>query len=195
MRVVAAAIAALCVCVPCVATGQPSRSASMSDDTEGQRRPRFSVQVAAGPTLVDRATAVSAAAGYAPTSWLELLVNVERIDAPMQTTRYPGGYSISRGGTLTFVSAEVRLAPLPEARVSPFAMAGVGRGVSRPTVNAEFPDPVRNDLQLFYLGGGARVPLRGGISLLGDARAMLALEGYDSVLGIWSVRGGIAWRF
>jgi hypothetical protein len=195
MRVMAAAIAALCVFVPCVATGQSSRSASMSDDTEGQRRPQFSLQVAAGPTLVDRATTVSAAAGYAPARWLEVLVNVERIDAPMQTTQYPDGYSISRGGTLTFVSGEVRFAPLPEARVSPFAMAGVGRGISRPTVNAEFPEPVKNDLQVLYFGGGARVPLRRGVSLLADARAMLALEGYDSVLGIWSVRGGIAWRF
>ena len=195
MRVMAAVIAAIGVFVPCLATGQSSRSASPPDDTEGQRRPQFSLQVAAGPTLVNRATVVSAAAGYAPLSWLEVLVNVERIDAPMQTTRYPGGYSISRGGTLTFVSAEVRFAPLPEARVSPFAMAGVGRGISRPTVNAEFPEPVKNDLQVFYVGGGARLPLRRGVSLLADARAMLALEGYDSVLGVWSVRGGVAWRF
>jgi hypothetical protein len=195
MRVMAAAIAALCVFVPCVATGQSSRSASAPDDTKGQRRPQFSVQMAAGPTLGSRATAVSAAAGYAPVSWLEVHVNVERIDASMRTTRHPDGYSISRGGTLTFVSGEVRFAPLPQARVSPFAMAGIGRGVSRPTVNAEFPQPVKNDLQVFYLGGGARVPLRRGVSLLADARAMLALEGYDSVLGIWSIRGGIAWRF
>ena len=37
------------------------------------------------------------------------------------------------------------------------------------------------------------IPLRLGFSLLGDARAMLALEGYDSAVGIWSVRGGVAW--
>src|SRR5687767_11956095 len=120
MRVMAAAIAALCMCVPCVAAGQTFSSTSSLDAAEGRRRPRFGVQVAAGPTLVGRATVVSAAAGYVPVSWLEVLVNVERIDAPMQTTRYPDGYSISRGGTMTFVSGEVRVAPPPEARVSPF---------------------------------------------------------------------------
>jgi hypothetical protein len=124
-----------------------------------------------------------------------LHVNVERIHAPLQSTRYPNGYSFTRGGTMTFASGELRVSPLPKARVSPFAMAGVGGGISRPNVNAEFPEAVRNELRVVYLGGGARIPLRRGFSLLGDARAMLALEGYDSVLGIWSVRGGVAWRF
>ena len=29
----------------------------------------------------------------------------------------------------------------------------------------------------------------------GDARAMLALEGNDGLLGVWPVRAGVAWRF
>ena len=194
MRVMAAAIAVLCVCVPSVATGQSSTSTSLQDG-ERPRRQRVSVQVAGGPTLMGGATAISAALGYAPVSWLELLVNVERIHVPLQSARYPNGYSVTRGGTLTFASGELRIAPLPKARVSPFALAGVGRGISRPTVSAAFPEPVRNELRVIYLGGGARIPLRRGFSLLGDARAMLVLEDYDSVLGIWSVRGGVAWRF
>jgi hypothetical protein len=32
-------------------------------------------------------------------------------------------------------------------------------------------------------------------SLLGDARCMLGLEGYDGVLAIWPVRASVAWRF
>jgi hypothetical protein len=84
---------------------------------------------------------------------------------------------------------------LPSARVSPFAMLGIGAGVSRPTVNADFPDVVKNDLRVVYLGGGVRVALRGGFSILADARAMLAADGYDSVAGIWPVRAGVAWRF
>ena len=195
MRMMAAAIAVLCVCAPSVTTGQTSTSTGSPADAERERRPHVSLQVAAGPTLIGGATVLSAAVGYAPTSWLELLVNVERIHAPLQATRIPNGYSTTRGGTMTFVSGEVRIAPLPEARVSPFAIAGVGRGVSRPNVNAEFPEPVSNELRVLYLGGGAHVPLGRRFSLLGDARAMVALEGYDSVVGIWAIRGGISWRF
>jgi hypothetical protein len=47
--------------------------------------------------------------------------------------------SASRGGTLMFVSGELRLALPPADLVSPFAIAGIGRGVSRPNVNAAFP--------------------------------------------------------
>ena len=195
MRVMAAAIAALCVCVPAVTTGQTAASATALQDSKRTRHQHVSVQVAGGPTLTGGATAMSAALGYAPVSWLELLVNVERIHAPLQSARDPNGYSVTRGGTMTFASGELRIAPLPKARVSPFAMAGVGRGISQPTVSAAFPEPVRNELRVIYLGGGARIPLRRGFSLLGDARAMLTLEDYDSVLGIWSVRGAVAWRF
>jgi hypothetical protein len=190
----AAAFAALCVCVPSVTAGQTSDPASPPRDTDRERRP-FSVHVAAGTTPSGDATVVSGAAGYAPAPWLEVLVNVERLHEPARTMRYPNGYSLSRGGTMTIVSGEVRVAPLPRARVSPYAMAGIGRGVSHPTVDANFPDPVTNDLGLVYLGGGARVPLRGGIGLLGDARAMIAVEGADSVVGVWTVRGGVEWRF
>ena len=43
--------------------------------------------------------------------------------------------------------------------------------------------------------GGVRVPLGRSFSLLGDARAMLALEGNDGLLAVWPVRAGGAWRF
>jgi hypothetical protein len=109
--------------------------------------------------------------------------------------RYPGGYSVTRGGTMTFGSGELRFAMLPAHHVSPFALAGIGRGVSRPNVNAEFPDRVTNDLRVLYFGGGVRVQLRGGLSLLADARATLALEDDDTVMGVWPVRAGVGWRF
>jgi hypothetical protein len=126
---------------------------------------------------------------------VELLVTVERLHQPFRLTRFPNGFSASRGGTATYVSGEVRLALRSPDRVSPFALVGVGGGTSRPTVNATFPDPVRNDLAALYVGAGIRVPLRGGLSLLGDARAMLALEGNDGVMVVWPVRAGIAWHF
>jgi hypothetical protein len=83
----------------------------------------------------------------------------------------------------------------PPDRVSPFAIAGAGGGVSRPNVNEQFPDRIRNDLRVVYFGGGVRVPLRRGFGIFGDARAMLALEGNDGILAVWPVRAGVAWRF
>jgi hypothetical protein len=195
MRVMAAAIAVLCVFLPHLATGQTSTGAPAPRDTESERRHHLSVQVAAGPTAIGGGNVLSAAFGYSPASSLDLLLNVERIGLPFRLERFPDGFSSTRGGTMTFVSGELRFTLLPAARVSPFALAGAGAGVSRPTVNAEFPDRVRNDLRVLFFGGGVRVPLRGGLSLLADARAMVALEGYDSVMGVWPVRAGVTWRF
>jgi len=138
---------------------------------------------------------LSAAFGYSPVSRLDLLLNVEGTHLPFELRRYPDGYGITRGGRFTFASGELRLALRPPDRVSPFAVVGAGGGISRPTVNAEFPNPVTNRLRVLYFGGGVRAPLGRGFSLLADARAMLALEGSDSVLGVWPVRAGVAWRF
>jgi hypothetical protein len=195
MRRVAAAVSLLFVLIPNLVTGQTPVAAAASSDTEGERRQRLSLQVAAGPTLISAGNVLSAAFGYSPASRLELRVNVERAHLPFRLKRFTDGYSATRGGTMTFVSGEVRLALLPADRVSPFAMAGIGGGVSRPTVNAQFPDPVRNDLRVLYFGGGVGVPLGRGFSLWGDARAILALESNDGVMAVWPVRAGVAWRF
>jgi hypothetical protein len=138
---------------------------------------------------------MAAALGYSPASWLELLLNAERIHLPFELERFPDGFSATRGGTMAFASGELRVALLSADRVSPFAIAGIGGGVSRPNVNAQFPDAVRNDLRVLYVGGGVRVPLRRGFSLSGDVRGVLAVEGNDGVLAILPVRAGVAWRF
>lgn len=179
-----AAVAAFVLFIPAAAAGQTA------DDERG----RLSIHVAAGP-LINSGSALSAAFGFSPTSWLELLVNVERDHLPFQSESIDGGISITRGGTLTFASGEVRFTPLLADRVAPFAMVGAGGGVSRPTVNETFPNPIENDLRVFYFGGGVRIPLRHGFTLWGDARALLALEGYDSVIGVWPVRAGLSLRF
>jgi hypothetical protein len=155
---------------------------------------RFSLQVGAGPLLNSGGHTMSAAFGVSPISRVDLVVNVERAHLPFQRDTFSGGLSITRGGTLTWVSGEVRASVFPPHRVSPYGFAGIGGGMSRPTVNDAFPDPAENDLGVVYFGGGVRVPIRGGFSLFGDARAMLALEG-DALLGVWPVRAGVAWRF
>lgn len=137
---------------------------------------------------------MSAAFGFSPISRLDLLVSVEGVHVPFQRDTFSGGVSVTRGGTLTSVSGEVRASVFPPHRVSPYGLAGIGGGLSRPTVNDAFPDPVENGLRVVYFGGGLRVPIGNDLSVFGDARAMLALEG-GSVLGVWPVRAGVAWRF
>ena len=187
IRTFTVAVLLLLVLVPSVVMGQTPETASPGD--------RFTLQLAGGPLLKSSGHNLSAAFGFSPVSRLELIVNIERDHLPFQRETFGDGYSITRGGTLTTVSGEVRASVLPPHRVSPYAFAGIGGGVSRPTVNDAFPTPVKNDLRVVYFGGGLRVPLRGGFTVFGDARAMLALEGDDGLLGVWPVRAGIAWRF
>ena len=186
MRAMAVAVSVLFVLIPDLVTGQTSIAAPAP----------FSLQAGAGPTLIGGGNVLSAAFGYSPASRVDLLLNVERNHLPFRLTRFPeGGYSVTRGGTLTFVSGELRAALRPPNRVSPYVIAGVGGGVSRPNVNDQFPYRVSNDLRVLYFGGGVRVPPHRGFSLFGDVRAMLGVEGYDGVLAVWPVRVGAAWRF
>jgi hypothetical protein len=173
----------------------PQVVAGQTPDTAGAELDRFSLQVGAGPLLQSGGHSVSAAFGFSPLSRVDLVVNVERNHLPFQRQTFSDGFSVTRGGTLTSVSGEVRASVFPPNRVSPYGLAGIGGGVSRPTVNDAFPDPVENELRVVYFGGGVRVPLRNSLSLFGEARAMLALEGGDGIMGVWPVRAGLAWRF
>src|SRR6188508_483754 len=116
---------------PGLASGQTSAPAPAASQTGPGPRQRLSVEAAAGPTLYG-GHVLSATFGYSPAPRLELRLNVERDHLPFERSPFPGGYSLTRGGTLTFVSGELRLAVLPAGRVSPFAVVGLGRGVSRP---------------------------------------------------------------
>lgn len=173
----------------------PGRASGQTSATAQPGLDRLSLQAGAGPLLQSGGHNVSAALGFSPLSRLDLLVSVERTHLPFERETFTGGYSLTRGGTLTTVSGEVRVSFLPPHRVSPYGFAGLGRGVSRPTVNDEFPTPVENDAMVVYFGGGVRIPVRAGFSVFGDARAMLGLEGDDGIMGIWPVRAGLAWRF
>jgi hypothetical protein len=171
-----------------VATGQTRETAPNGFD-------RFSLHMGGGTLLNAGGHTVSAAFGFSPLANLDLVVNIERDQLPFRRDSFSDGFSVTRGGTLTLVSGEVRASLFPPDRVSPYVLAGIGAGVSRPTVNDVFPDPVENDLRAGYVGGGVRVPLRNGLSVFGDARAMLAVEGGDGIMGVLPVRAGVTWRF
>jgi hypothetical protein len=107
---------ALFVLVPNVAAGQTA----VAPESAGQRRERLTVQIAAGPTLVDRGNVMSVAFGYLPAPWLELLLNSEFDRMSLRFERVRGANTAVRGGTMSFVSVEMRAA-LPADLVSPFA--------------------------------------------------------------------------
>lgn len=180
--------AALLLLIPTMASGQ-------APDTASPRLDQFSVQAGAGPLLRSDGYTLSAAFGFSPLSRLDLIVSVERSQLPFTRDTFSNRYSVTRGGTLMSIGGEVRASLLPPHRVSPYGFAGIGGGVSRPTVNDEFPSAVKNELRLVYFGGGLRVPIGNGLTVFGDARAMLGLEGNDGIMGLWPVRAGLAWRF
>ena len=124
--------------------------------------PSFSLQAAAGPTLVESGYTVSAAAGFSPWSRVTFLLDVQRTVQNPRITRIdtPEYSSVStfRGGTMTAVSGEARVSLFPANRLTPYLLAGFGRGTSHPTVNEDFPNPVENEARFIFFGGGVHVP-------------------------------------
>ena len=157
--------------------------------------PSFSIQGAAGATMVDPGNHVSAGVGFSPTPRVTLLFDVQRTQISSRIARHELGSSAFRGGTLTAASGEVRIALFSSQRVTPYALAGVGAGISRPTVNATFPDRVTNRAGFLFFGGGVQVPVRDRLSVFGDVRMIAGAEGRDGLLAMIPVRVGVAWRF
>jgi hypothetical protein len=156
--------------------------------------PSVSIQGAAGPTIVDAGHNLSAAVGFSPVSRVTLLVDVQRTQLSSRITRNDRGSTSFRGGTMTAVSGEVRVGLWPAHRVSPYVLAGVGAGVSRPTVNEAFPNAVTNNVRFMFFGGGVHVPLPGRLSLFGDGRMLVGAEAGET-LAMIPLRFGVAWRF
>ena len=154
-----------------------------------------SIQGAVGPTIVDPGHNVSAAVGFSPVSRVTLLLDVQRTHIPSRITRHEHGTSAFRGGTLTAVSGEARVSLFPSDRVTPYALAGLGGGISRPNVNATFPSRVKNSAGFIFFGGGVLVPVRERLSIFGDVRMMAGAEGAEGMLAMIPVRVGVSWRF
>ena len=129
-----------------------------------------------------------------PAGEIDFLVSVERSHLPTEVTGSNNSVGVTRGGTVKFVSGEIRVAFFEPDRTSPYMLAGAGRGVSRPNVNEIFPNPVRNDATLFFTGGGVRIPVSDHLSVFADVRFVIQIE-LDSAILLTPVRGGLAWRF
>lgn len=154
-----------------------------------------SIQGALGPTMIDSGHNVSAAVGFSVMPRVTLLVDVQRTQLSSRFTRHERGGSAFRGGTLTAVSGEARVSLWPAGRVTPYALAGLGAGISRPNVNATFGDSGTNSARFMFFGGGVQVPVRERLSVFGDVRLIGGVEGNNGLLAMMPVRIGVAWRF
>lgn len=147
------------------------------------------VQASAGTHLNAGGDTQSIAAGLS-SRWVDLLVSGERIHLPTER----GAFGATRGGTARFVSGEVRVFPVRFGRTSPYALASLGWGTSRPTVNDVFPDRVSNKAWLLLFGGGARVALTTRLSAFADVRVGIQGE-LDVIALLVPIRAGVAFRF
>ena len=91
-------------------------------------------------------------------------------------------------------AAELRVSLLGRDRITPYGLAGFAAGISRPNVNAIFPEPRTNHVRAIFFGGGIHVPLGQQLSIFADARMMVG-EDAGELLAIAPLRAGLAWRF
>jgi hypothetical protein len=151
---------------------------------------------AAGPTLKDAGNSVAIGAGFSPHSRITLLFNFERTHLSTRiSTDDHGVTSRFRGGTLLLGSAELRIVPFGRHRLGPYGFVGLAKGVSRPNVNADFPNRITNDVTAGFAGGGLQIPLGEKVVLFGDVRMTLGAEGVEGIVAVVPLRAGIAIRF
>jgi hypothetical protein len=171
------AVCLLSLIVPAVAAGQGAGTG-------------VSVQAAVGTHINTGGDGQSVAIGFSPNQRWDFLIGAERSHWPTEVT--PS--SATRGGTATLLSGEMRFSPFTVNRVSPYVLAGVGRGLSRPNVNEMFPGRVTNDAWLMSFGGGVRVDLNRRLSAFADVRSGILGE-RDVIILVLPVRAGMTWRF
>ena len=155
----------------------------------------FELSGSAGPTITDAGNSLAVSAGFSPTSRLTIAANFERTHLSSRESFEGGVFSSFRGGTLFLGSAELRFAPLRRDRLGPYGVAGFAAGVSRPNVNARFPNRVTNDVRALFVGGGVNVPVSDRLAVFADTRMIFGAEGTEGIVAVAPLRAGIAWRF
>jgi hypothetical protein len=185
----------LFVLVPRVVAAQTSVGDQVPR-TRDDNRPRLSVHLAAGAAIPSGndgpGNVQSVSIGYSPTSKLTVLVNGGRAHKFARVRQFPDGFYREPGGTLQFVSGEVRFALRSGERISPYALAGAGFGVWRRT--EAIAEPLTNAAHVFFSGGGLVVPLGPHLRVSGDVGFLVLIE-RDVPHLFLPVRAGLAWRF
>ena len=111
-------------------------------------------------------------------------------------TIHEDGYGAERGSSDRFVSVQFRYAFLTNKRVSPYVLAGGGRGVSQSNQSDLFPNSKHYDTAVFYYGGGARIPMRRQLDAFVDWRLVWSTEARSDYLTVRGpLRVGFALRF
>ena len=169
--------------------------ASAQDAPGGAPQLRWSLEGAAGVQLDYTGTIQSVAFGFAPTRSLMLLIGAERSRTKDEIEFYADGYASERGGLIEFVSAELRYAFFANARVSPYVVAGTGRGVERPNINEFFPHGVDRRIVVIYYGAGARIPIHRRLDAFADWRLIVTGDDAAEMAVVGPLRAGIAFRF
>lgn len=157
----------------------------------------FELHGSAGPTLPDAGYSFAAGVGFAPTSRLTFLVDVERTHLSTQIqTDARGSITTFRGGTVTLGAAALRVSLFARDRVGPYVVAGLAAGLSKPNVTPTFPSRVTNDVRAPFLGGGFQVPLNDHLNIFADGRMMLVVgTESDELFAVTPIRAGVTWRF
>jgi hypothetical protein len=191
-----AVVCLLVVLVSRVVAAQPPVSEQAPRRSDDNRPRRLSVHLAAGATIPSgnggSANLQSVSIGYSPTPKLTVLVSGGRTHMPTHVEQFPDGSFREPGGTLQFVSGEVRFALRSGDRVSPYALTGAGFGVWRR--NEAIAEPLTNAARVFFSGGGLVVPLGPHLRVSGDVGFLFLIE-RDVPHLFLPVRAGLAWYF
>ncbi len=196
MRGMTAVVCLLFVLVPRVVAAQPPVGEQAPRTPDDNRLRRLSVHLAAGAAIPSGndgpGNVQSVSIGYSPTPKLTVLVNGGRAHKLARVRQFPDGFYREPGGTLQFVSGEVRFALRSGERISPYALAGAGFGVWRRT--EAIVEPLTNPAHVVFAGGGLVVPLGPHLRVSGDVGFLLLIE-RDVPHLFLPVRAGLAWRF
>ena len=182
--------------VPRMVAAQTSVREQAPLTSDDNRPRRLSVHLAAGATIpsgnAGSANLQSVSIGYSPTPKLTVLASGGRTHLPRHVKQFPDGSFREPGGTLRFVSGEMRFALRSGERVTPYALAGAGFGVWRR--NEAIAEPLTNAALVVFSGGGLLVPVGRHLRVTGDVGFLLLIE-RDVPHLFLPVRAGLAWRF